>query len=84
MVHTNFQRAALAAALALAIGAACGSALVAAPQGNDPPGADDQQTPPANSGESLSDQLDRNKGVINPPPTGDTDIETTVPQIPGP
>ena len=53
----------------------------AAPQGQDPPGADDQdQAPPsANEGENLSEQLDRNKGVITPPPTGDADIYTDAP-----
>ena len=33
----------------------------------------------AQSGESLSKQLDRDKGVITPPDIGDTEIETTVP-----
>ena len=39
------------------------------PQGNDPPGADEKHTaPPA-----------EHKGVITPPPTGDEDIYTEVP-----
>ena len=40
------------------------------PQGQDPPGADDAQTtqPPA-----------EHKGVIKPPPVGDEDIYTKVP-----
>jgi hypothetical protein len=81
MIHASFRRAALTTVLVLAIAVGGGSALKAAPQGNHPPGADEhtEQAPPANSGESLSDRLDRNKGVINPPPTGDADIETTVP-----
>jgi hypothetical protein len=76
MIHASFRRAALTTVLVLAIAVGGGSALKAAP-----PGADEhtEQAPPANSGESLSDRLDRNKGVINPPPTGDADIETTVP-----
>jgi hypothetical protein len=51
------------------------------PQGRDPPGADaHDQTPPSNSqNENLSEQLDRNKGVITPPATGDSDIYTQAP-----
>jgi hypothetical protein len=43
----------------------------AAPQGEDPPGPDKapQQSAP----------LDTGKGVIVPPATGDTEIQTTVP-----
>ena len=42
----------------------------AAPQGADPPGADDDvQTP----------RLSEHNGVITPPPTGDEGIHTTVP-----
>jgi hypothetical protein len=43
----------------------------AAPQGEDPPGPDNalQQSAP----------LDTGKGVIIPPATGDTEIQTTVP-----
>jgi hypothetical protein len=45
------------------------------------PAAENQQpTPPlVNPNESLSKQLDRNKGVITPPPTGDKDIQAQVP-----
>jgi hypothetical protein len=51
------------------------------PQGQDAPGPENgsQPLPDARPGESLSEQLDRNKGVITPPPTGDTEIETTAP-----
>jgi hypothetical protein len=53
----------------------------AAPQGRDPPGADEQdQAPPSEShGENLSKQLNRNKGVITPPSTGDSEIYTDAP-----
>ena len=37
------------------------------------------QTPSVKPGESLSNALERNKGVLKPPPTGDSAIETTVP-----
>ena len=52
-----------------------------APQGQDPPGAEErEQAPPsASEGENLSDQLDRNKGVLTPPATGDADIYTEAP-----
>jgi hypothetical protein len=52
-----------------------------APQGQDPPGADEQRkaAPSASEGENLSEQLDRNKGVITPPATGDADIYTDAP-----
>jgi hypothetical protein len=52
------------------------------PQGKDAPGAENgaqQQMPDKSPKESLSDLLDRNQGVITPPPTGDTDIYTTAP-----
>ena len=42
----------------------------AAPQGKDPPGADDQ---------SQVSTPEEHKGVISPPPTGDKDIYTEVP-----
>ena len=42
----------------------------AAPQGKDPPGADDQ---------SQDSTPEEHKGVISPPPTGDKDIYTEVP-----
>jgi hypothetical protein len=61
-------------------------ALAGEPQGKDPSGVENQseQGPSARPGESLSDQLDRNKGVITPPPTGDSASEITVPiRIPG-
>jgi hypothetical protein len=63
----------LAASLAsLAIEQACAApagAGQAAPQGKDPPGADDDgNTPPAEQ-----------NGVIKPPPTGDEGIHTEVP-----
>jgi hypothetical protein len=53
----------------------------AVPQGQDPPGADErEQAAPSNSvGDNLSEQLDRNKGVITPPETGDSDIYTEAP-----
>ena len=52
-----------------------------AAQGQDPPGADEQDQAPPSSGEdqNLSEQLDRNKGVITPPATGDTEIYTEAP-----
>jgi hypothetical protein len=37
------------------------------------------QTPSVKPGESLSNSLERNNGVLKPPPTGDSAIETTVP-----
>ncbi len=43
----------------------------AAPQGEDPPGADE--------GTPESQTPSDHKGVIVPPPTGDKDIETEVP-----
>lgn len=52
------------------------------PQGNDAPGAEngaEQQMPDKSPKETLSEYLERNQGVITPPPTGDTDIYTTVP-----
>lgn len=53
----------------------------AIPQGQDPPGADelDQAGPSDSQGENLSEQLDRNKGVITPPATGDSEIYTEAP-----
>lgn len=51
----------------------------AVPQGQDPPGADEQDQAPSAKGENLSEQLDRNKGVITPPPTGDAEIYTDAP-----
>jgi hypothetical protein len=52
----------------------------AAPQGQDAPGVDDQTAPPpsVHPGESLSDKLDRQNGVLTPPKTGD-EIQTEVP-----
>ncbi len=44
---------------------------------NSPPLQDPR--PSTNPDETLSDHLDRNKGVIKPPPTGDAGMETTVP-----
>jgi len=41
------------------------------PQGNDPPGPDDPEQPQA--------LPEKNDGVITPPPTGDEEIHTTVP-----
>ena len=52
------------------------------PQGEDPPGPDNgavDPNPAGKPGESLSDQLDRNHGVIAPPPTGDSGIHTEAP-----
>ena len=51
-----------------------------APQGEDPPGAD-QAHPPreAEPNPSLTERLQKNEGVIDPPATGDTDIHTEVP-----
>ncbi len=53
----------------------------AIPQGEAPPGADepDQADPSDSQGENLSEQLDRNKGVITPPATGDSEIYTEAP-----
>ena len=48
------------------------------PQGQDPPGADEQE-PSDSQGGNLSEQLDRNKGVITPPATGDSEIYTEAP-----
>ena len=52
------------------------------PQGHDAPGADNgtvQPLPEMQPGETLSEHLDRNQGVISPPPTGDAEIYTTAP-----
>jgi hypothetical protein len=38
-----------------------------------------EPVPGINPDETLSEQLDRDKGVINPPPVGDAEIHTTVP-----
>jgi len=58
-----------------------GAVEKAIPQGQDPPGADelDQTAPSDSQGENLSEQLDRNKGVITPPATGDSEIYTEAP-----
>ena len=51
-------------------------------QGHDAPGPDNGTTrplPEMQPGESLSEHLDRNQGVITPPPTGDADIQTEAP-----
>lgn len=51
-----------------------------APQGEDPPGADQGHvTPGSEPNPSLTEKLGRNEGVITPPPTGDKDIYTDVP-----
>lgn len=51
-----------------------------APQGEDPPGADQSHvTPGTEPDPSLTEKLDRNEGVIAPPATGDTEIYTEVP-----
>ena len=75
------KRVALTTAIVVAVVIATATALNAAPQGKDPPGSEDQteQGEQTNSGDNLSDELDRSKGVIHPPPTGDAEIETTVP-----
>ena len=51
------------------------------PQGEDPPGAENgtEQLPGKQPNESLSEHLDRNQGVITPPPTGDAEIYTKAP-----
>jgi hypothetical protein len=75
----------LASLQARGVEAAPGSVSPAAdqgvPQGEDPPGADENANPHPNGvpGEELSDQLDRNKGVIEPPPTGDAGIHVEAP-----
>jgi hypothetical protein len=53
----------------------------ATPQGKDAPGPDNgsDPIPDLKPGESLSEHLDRNQGVITPPPTGDSDIYTDAP-----
>jgi hypothetical protein len=53
----------------------------AEPRDNDVPGASvpSEPVPGVNPNETLSEQLDRNKGVIEPPPVGDDDIHVTVP-----
>jgi hypothetical protein len=63
--------------LALLCGAACASVALAqgpieksAPQGKDPPGNDEVPVTPAPH---------EHKGVITPPPVGDKDIYTNVP-----
>lgn len=38
-----------------------------------------ERVPGINSDESLSEQLDKSKGVITPPPVGDSEIETPAP-----
>ena len=87
------QRGKMAAvAFVLVCGLSLGTALAgpastpdavekAVPQGQDPPGADeqDQAAPSDGQGENLSEQLHRNKGVIAPPATGDSDIHTEAP-----
>jgi hypothetical protein len=74
-------RVALTTVVVVAIAIGSATALIAGPQGNDPPGSEDQmeQGGQTDSGGNLSEQLDRSKGVIHPPPTGDAEIETTVP-----
>jgi hypothetical protein len=50
------------------------------PQGKDPPGAEEQSPPTDVPGEaSPGTAPDDDKGVIKPPPTGDEEIHTTVP-----
>jgi hypothetical protein len=53
----------------------------ATPQGQDAPGADipGEPVPGTNPHESLSEKLDRNQRVIEPPPVGDEGIHTQVP-----
>jgi hypothetical protein len=79
-------------AFVLLWGLTFGTALASAPstsdavekgaaQGQDRPGTDEQEQAPSSSSENenLSEQLDRNKGVITPPATGDTGIYTEAP-----
>ena len=49
--------------------------LVASPEAGQP----SEPVPGVKKDESLSKQLDEDKGVIKPPPTGDSEIHTTVP-----
>jgi hypothetical protein len=53
----------------------------ATPQGQDAPGPDNGSVPipDLKPGETLSEHLDRNQGVIAPPPTGDAGIHTDAP-----
>jgi hypothetical protein len=61
----------LAVAGASALAGSSGQPEQAPPQGEDPPGAD--------QGAPESQTPQDHKGVIKPPPTGDKDIETDVP-----
>ena len=85
MIQATIGRAALTTAVVVAIAIASTTASNAAPQGKDLPGSENQteQGGQTNSGGNLSEQLDRSKGVIHPPPTGDTGIATTVPNPDG-
>ena len=50
------------------------------PQGEDPPGADHAHPPhDADPDPSLTEKLQENEGVIDPPATGDKEIHTEVP-----
>jgi hypothetical protein len=52
----------------------------AADEAVSPPSRENsEKVPGVNPSQTLSEQLDKNNGVINPPPVGDAAINTTVP-----
>lgn len=77
---TGLALTALGCAVPVGAASVAPAAEQVAPQGEDPPGAD-QGHPPheAEPNPSLTEKLQKNEGVINPPATGDTDIHTDVP-----
>ncbi len=77
---TGLALTALGCAVPVGTASVAQAAEQVAPQGEDPPGAD-QGHPPheAEPQPSLTEKLQKNEGVINPPATGDTDIHTEVP-----
>jgi hypothetical protein len=69
----------------LAIGAMAGTAIATTastpptPVGSTESDQPSEPVPGVDKNKSLSEQLDEDKGVIKPPPTGDSEIHTTAP-----
>ena len=77
---TGLALTVLGCAVPVGVATVAQAAEQVAPQGEDPPGADLAQPPhQAEPNPSLTEKLQENEGVIDPPATGDADIHTEVP-----